>query len=140
MELYYMLNYYFKYIEFLDTVFLALKKKPLRMFSPSRNTHASFLIVLHVTRIPPCLPSLRHSIHVLRADEWAAQCRKSCFRPPYRDFTVSLDMGNGHHQLEHTCYHVYVFALSHRLSPSELTFLLLQTITTMRPPVVPKFG
>ena len=30
LEFYYMINYYFKYIELLDTVFLALKKKPLR--------------------------------------------------------------------------------------------------------------
>ena len=30
MEFYYMINYYFKYLELLDTVFLAFKKKPLR--------------------------------------------------------------------------------------------------------------
>ncbi|KAG0694962.1 GNS1/SUR4 membrane protein [Suillus ampliporus] len=29
LELYYMVNYYFKYYEFLDTLFLVLKKKPL---------------------------------------------------------------------------------------------------------------
>ncbi|KAL0071971.1 Fatty acyl-CoA elongase/Polyunsaturated fatty acid specific elongation enzyme [Marasmius tenuissimus] len=29
MEFYYMINYYFKYLELLDTVFLAFKKKPL---------------------------------------------------------------------------------------------------------------
>jgi fatty acid elongase 3 len=29
MEIYYIINYYIKYIELLDTVFLALKKKPL---------------------------------------------------------------------------------------------------------------
>lgn len=29
LEFYYMINYYFKYLELLDTVFLALKKKPL---------------------------------------------------------------------------------------------------------------
>lgn len=30
MEFYYMVNYFFKYLELLDTVFLAFKKKPLR--------------------------------------------------------------------------------------------------------------
>jgi len=30
MEFYYMINYYFKYLELLDTVFLAFKKKPLQ--------------------------------------------------------------------------------------------------------------
>ncbi|KAG6813788.1 hypothetical protein H0H92_007200 [Tricholoma furcatifolium] len=30
MEFYYMINYYFKYLELFDTVFLALKKKPMR--------------------------------------------------------------------------------------------------------------
>ncbi len=29
LEFYYMINYYFKYIELVDTMFLALKKKPL---------------------------------------------------------------------------------------------------------------
>lgn len=45
LEFYYMINYYFKYIELFDTVFLALKKKPLGMGSlillvHSYNTHA----------------------------------------------------------------------------------------------------
>ncbi len=29
MELYYIINYYFKYLELIDTIFLAFKKKPL---------------------------------------------------------------------------------------------------------------
>ena len=31
LEFYYMLNYYFKYYEFFDTLFLVLKKKRLSM-------------------------------------------------------------------------------------------------------------
>lgn len=33
MEFYYIINYYFKYLELVDTVFLALKKKPLGQLS-----------------------------------------------------------------------------------------------------------
>jgi len=29
MELYYIINYFIKYVELLDTIFLTLKKKPL---------------------------------------------------------------------------------------------------------------
>lgn len=37
LEFYYMINYYFKYIELLDTLFLALKKKPLGTFYFKRS-------------------------------------------------------------------------------------------------------
>ena len=33
MEFYYILNYYIKYYELVDTIFLALKQKPLGPFS-----------------------------------------------------------------------------------------------------------
>lgn len=50
MEFYYMINYYFKYIELLDTVFLAFKKKPLGMYGLLRLLvliSAAFLHVFH---------------------------------------------------------------------------------------------
>jgi hypothetical protein len=40
MEFYYMVNYYFKYLELLDTVFLAFKKKPLREFFQALDVRA----------------------------------------------------------------------------------------------------
>ncbi|KAF7328363.1 Elongation of fatty acids protein [Mycena venus] len=52
MEFYYMINYYFKYLELLDTVFLALKKKPLRA---TCNTY----LRLHID----CLPGFLHVFH-----------------------------------------------------------------------------
>ena len=43
LEFYYMINYYFKYIELFDTVFLALKKKPLGMYS--------LLLLVHIYNV-----------------------------------------------------------------------------------------
>ena len=35
LEFYYMINHYFKFIEFLDTVFLVLKKRPVCKYTTS---------------------------------------------------------------------------------------------------------
>jgi len=40
-----MINYYFKYIELFDTVFLALKKKPLGMYSLILPSHVCSICV-----------------------------------------------------------------------------------------------
>lgn len=54
LEFYYLINYYFKYLELIDTVFLALKKKPLSESHTDHSPHnyakgsrTAFLHVFH---------------------------------------------------------------------------------------------
>lgn len=61
-----MLNYSFKYLELFDTVFLVLKKKPLRM-AFFRTRHRRILIL---ARIPTCFSSLGDSFTLLHAAKW----------------------------------------------------------------------
>lgn len=66
MEFYYMVNYYFKYLELLDTVFLALKKKTLGEIT-SHSRLRSFLIKRQLsstfsTTPPPLCYVIRNSM------------------------------------------------------------------------------
>lgn len=56
METYYMINYAFKYLELLDTVFLALKKKPLGALYAFPYIFCNLFISSVLAR----LPSLRY--------------------------------------------------------------------------------
>lgn len=53
MEFYYMVNYSFKYLELLDTVFLALKKKPLGEYLPAHLLNLNLMIVSLLARLSP---------------------------------------------------------------------------------------
>ncbi|KAK7054198.1 elongation of fatty acids protein [Favolaschia claudopus] len=68
MEFYYMVNYYFKYIEFLDTVFLAFKQKPLAFFHVFHHSATALLCysqLLGRTSISWTVIVLNLAIHVL---------------------------------------------------------------------------
>jgi hypothetical protein len=63
-----MINYYFKYLELIDTVFLAIKKKPLGKSA----LHFSLVHVLtrrNASSVPPRVPPLRHGLAVLHPTE-----------------------------------------------------------------------
>ena len=66
MEFYYIINYYFKYLELFDTIFLVLKKKPLRKYAVSM-IKASVIDLLQLHRISPCLSSFRDGFIMFHA-------------------------------------------------------------------------
>ena len=106
LEFYYMINYYFKYLELLDTVFLALKKKPLGKL---QEIHARMKSSSQVLSVPPCFPPFRDRVTLLHTTERTYQCGRFHSVVPLLTFIdFSTVLGSHHLEPHGPCLHVYV--------------------------------
>lgn len=73
-----MINYFYKYLELLDTVFLALKKKPLG------TTRAEYTFIPRLLTtlcsIPPRIPPFSNCASLLHSAQWENKYRKFVLR------------------------------------------------------------
>ncbi|KAJ7207606.1 GNS1/SUR4 family-domain-containing protein [Mycena pura] len=82
MEFYYMINYYFKYLEFLDTVFLAFKKKPLSFLHVFHHSATALLCYSQLVGKPSMswtVIGLNLGVHVLMYYYYYATARGAKF-------------------------------------------------------------
>ena len=119
-----MINYYIKYVELIDTVFLVLKKKPLGAFSAKTLTlilTSAFLHVFHhAATALLCYTQLGGETSVVSV-------------LTIRRDSLTAAMGCHLPQLDRSRYHVYV-------SMPTLGRCSYQTTTTTRPLAEPRSG
>lgn len=95
LEFYYMINYYFKYIELFDTVFLAMKKKPLGMCLRPRL--GSPPLTVSTISLPACLPPLCNGFVMFHTIKWQDErCKSQPVTCPFHSSQCSMSVVGCH--------------------------------------------